>query len=172
MLNYYSGSDYLSIRNKMIALLFDTGVRCNEMIMMEPEDVAHDYIVVRHGMAREDNLTDFLLQFIKYGRGKKFAQCHIQTIAQLLDYIDGDFLSPAIKHTINGGRCNAGQVRQLICPHISLFQYLHKACYDRIFNSHTIISFKKMIEIFTQWRIRTCVISKKEVYYRCERRCV
>lgn len=26
----------------MIALLFDMGVRCNEMIMMEPEDIAFD----------------------------------------------------------------------------------------------------------------------------------
>ena len=58
MLNYYSGSDYLSIRNKtMIALLFDTGVRCNEMIMMEPEDVAHDYIVVRHGKGNKERVV-------------------------------------------------------------------------------------------------------------------
>lgn len=40
LIHYYSGCDYLEVRNKtIITLLFDTGMRCNEMIMMEPEDI-------------------------------------------------------------------------------------------------------------------------------------
>ena len=58
MLNYYSGFDYISVRNKaMIALLFDTGVRCNEMIMMKEADVAFDYIVVKYGKGGKERVV-------------------------------------------------------------------------------------------------------------------
>ena len=30
-------------------LLFDTGMRCNVMILMEPVDFKQDYILVKHG---------------------------------------------------------------------------------------------------------------------------
>lgn len=33
--------------NFCIMLLFDTGMRCNEMILMEPEDIKTDYILVK-----------------------------------------------------------------------------------------------------------------------------
>ena len=33
--------------NFCIMLLFDTGTRCNEMILMEPEDIKPDYILVK-----------------------------------------------------------------------------------------------------------------------------
>ena len=33
--------------NFCIMLLFDTGMRCNEMILMEPEDIKPDYILVK-----------------------------------------------------------------------------------------------------------------------------
>ena len=40
MIRFYDGTDFLSVRNKtIIMLLFDTGMRCNEMILMEPEDI-------------------------------------------------------------------------------------------------------------------------------------
>lgn len=58
MLNYYAETDYRSVRNKaIIALLFDTGVRCNEMIMMEPEDVGVDYILVKHGKGSKERIV-------------------------------------------------------------------------------------------------------------------
>ena len=58
MLSYYSGADYLSIRNKtIIALLFDTGVRCNEMIMMSVDDIKGDYIVVKHGKGNKERVV-------------------------------------------------------------------------------------------------------------------
>lgn len=54
LIHYYSGCDYLEVRNKtIITLLFDTGMRCNEMIMMEPEDIKKDYIVVKHGKGNQ-----------------------------------------------------------------------------------------------------------------------
>jgi integrase/recombinase XerD len=58
LVGYYSGADYLNVRNKtMIALLFDTGMRCNEMIMMEAEDIAPDYIIVRHGKGNKERIV-------------------------------------------------------------------------------------------------------------------
>jgi len=58
LLGYYSGADYLNVRNKTIlAMLFDTGVRCNEMIMMEPGDIATDYIVIRHGKGNKERVV-------------------------------------------------------------------------------------------------------------------
>ena len=50
MIQFYDGKDFLEVRNKtIIMLLFDTGMRCNEMILMEPEDIKPDYILVKHG---------------------------------------------------------------------------------------------------------------------------
>ena len=58
MLNYYSGADYMSVRNKtIIALLFDTGARCNEMIQMRPEDIARDYILIKHGKGGKERVV-------------------------------------------------------------------------------------------------------------------
>ena len=37
----------ISAMNFCIMLLFDTGMRCNEMILMEPEDIKPDYILVK-----------------------------------------------------------------------------------------------------------------------------
>ena len=48
MIQFYDGKDFLDVRNKtIIMLLFDTGMRCNEMILMEPEDIKQDYILVK-----------------------------------------------------------------------------------------------------------------------------
>lgn len=73
MVNYYSGSDYLSVRNKtIVALLFDTGARCNEMITMEPNDIEIDYIVIKHGKGNKERVvpkSPFLgKQLFKYQR--------------------------------------------------------------------------------------------------------
>lgn len=58
LIHYYSGCDYLEVRNKtIITLLFDTGMRCNEMIMMEPEDIKKDYIVVKHGKGNKERVV-------------------------------------------------------------------------------------------------------------------
>ena len=49
ILAYYSGNDYLSIRNRtMIALLFDTGMRLNELITLTEKQIYMDYILI-HG---------------------------------------------------------------------------------------------------------------------------
>lgn len=43
--------------NFCIMLLFDTGMRCNEMILMEPEDIKQDYILVKHGKGSKERVV-------------------------------------------------------------------------------------------------------------------
>lgn len=58
LIHYYSGCDYLEVKNKtIITLLFDTGMCCNETIMMEPEDIKKDYIVVKHGKGNKERVV-------------------------------------------------------------------------------------------------------------------
>ena len=48
LLQYYNGFDFISIRNKAIlALLFDTGVRCNELLTLTYDQIFNDYILIK-----------------------------------------------------------------------------------------------------------------------------
>ena len=45
MANYYTGYEYLQIRNKVtMLLLIDTGIRMNELIGLTEEQLKYDYI--------------------------------------------------------------------------------------------------------------------------------
>ena len=71
MIQFYDGKDFLEVRNKtIIMLLFDTGMRCNEMILMEPEDIKPDYILVKHGKGGKERVVPkspaLSKQLIKY----------------------------------------------------------------------------------------------------------
>ena len=58
MVQFYDGKDFLEVRNKtIIMLLFDTGMRYNEMILMEPEDIKQDYILVKHGKGSKERVV-------------------------------------------------------------------------------------------------------------------
>lgn len=43
--------------NFCIMLLFDTGMRCNEMILMELEDIKPDYILIKHGKGSKERVV-------------------------------------------------------------------------------------------------------------------
>lgn len=81
LLEFYKGNGFLSVRNKtMIALLFDTGMRCNEMILMKQEDVAEKYIIVKHGKGNKERvvpkspyLSKQLMKYLRVRQGY-FAQ--------------------------------------------------------------------------------------------------
>ena len=61
MIQFYDGKDFLEVRNKtIIMLLFDTGMRCNEMILMEPEAV-HGF---QYAIERFQSVAEFALQFL------------------------------------------------------------------------------------------------------------
>lgn len=54
MLTYYNGPDYQSMRNKtMLALMFDTGIRLNEMLTLRPEQIMKDRILI-HGKGNKE----------------------------------------------------------------------------------------------------------------------
>ena len=47
MINYCNGKDFVSIRDKiMLALLFDTGMRLNELVSLREDQIHEDYIIV------------------------------------------------------------------------------------------------------------------------------
>ncbi len=57
LLNYFSGRDFLSIRNRTIlALLFDTGMRINEVITLCSDQIREDHILV-HGKGNKERLV-------------------------------------------------------------------------------------------------------------------
>lgn len=57
MLNYYSGRDFLSIRNRTIlAMMFDTGMRINEVITLCPDQLREDHILV-HGKGNKERVV-------------------------------------------------------------------------------------------------------------------
>lgn len=57
LLNHFSGRDFLSIRNRTIlALMFDTGMRINEVITLCPEQLREDHIIV-HGKGNKERVV-------------------------------------------------------------------------------------------------------------------
>lgn len=57
LLNCFSGRDYLSVRNRtIIALLFDTGMRINEVITLCADQIREDHILV-HGKGSKERVV-------------------------------------------------------------------------------------------------------------------
>lgn len=57
MIQYYDGTDYLSVRNRlMLMLMFDTGLRISEIINMKPEQISQGYFTI-HGKGRKERVV-------------------------------------------------------------------------------------------------------------------
>ena len=57
MIQYFSGSDYLSVRNRLIMMiLFDTGVRISEIINLKPCQVKEGYFTI-YGKGRKERVV-------------------------------------------------------------------------------------------------------------------
>jgi len=57
MVQFYSGNDYLNIRNRTIlCLFFDTGIRLNELITLRDEQIHDDYILI-HGKGDKERVV-------------------------------------------------------------------------------------------------------------------
>ena len=57
MLNYCNGRDFVSIRNKaLLSILFDTGMRLNEVVSLKREQIHEEYILV-HGKGNKERLV-------------------------------------------------------------------------------------------------------------------
>jgi len=48
LINFFGGNSYLSIRNKVMLMLFiDTGIRLNELAELTEEQIKYDYIIIK-----------------------------------------------------------------------------------------------------------------------------
>lgn len=57
MINYHHASDYLSLRNKVITMVFfDTGIRVAELIGMMPDQIQDNYFII-HGKGRKERVV-------------------------------------------------------------------------------------------------------------------
>lgn len=57
LLNYFNKLDFLSVRNKtLLAMLFDTGLRCNEALTMTFDQIHSDFILV-HGKGNKERMV-------------------------------------------------------------------------------------------------------------------
>lgn len=57
MIAYYEGHDFLSIRNRvMIMMFFDTGVRLSELVYMKVEQIREGHIII-HGKGNKDRVV-------------------------------------------------------------------------------------------------------------------
>lgn len=79
MIQYYDGSDFLSVRNRlMLMMLFDTGLRISEIIDMKPSQIRQGYFLV-YGKGRKERvvpLNPIVAKWImKYERIK---ECYFQ----------------------------------------------------------------------------------------------
>lgn len=75
MLDYYSGADYLSVRNRAIlAALFDSGIRCAELMSLTDDKVREDYMLI-HGKGDKERVvpkSPFLSKcMIRYQRARE-----------------------------------------------------------------------------------------------------
>lgn len=57
LINHYNGSDFLSIRNKVILMiLFDTGIRASELMTMKPAQIQDGYFII-YGKGRKERVV-------------------------------------------------------------------------------------------------------------------
>lgn len=57
MINFFDGNDYLSIRNKMILMIFfDTGIRCAELMNMKLSQIQSNYFLI-YGKGRKERVV-------------------------------------------------------------------------------------------------------------------
>lgn len=65
LLEYYDNKSYVSCRNRtIITMLFETGIRCKELLDMQPEDIKENYILI-HGKNHKERLVSLTLYISK-----------------------------------------------------------------------------------------------------------
>lgn len=65
MMDYYKGSDFLSIRNKtIVTLLFETGIRANELCNITIRDLCSNYIII-NGKGNKQRIAPISMKLLK-----------------------------------------------------------------------------------------------------------
>lgn len=81
LLTYFSGSSFCDVRNKtLVYTLFETGMRCQELCNLTPDDIKEGYILVRSGKNHKDRVVPLSpilqKQILKYLRCReKYIEC-------------------------------------------------------------------------------------------------
>ena len=88
MIKYFNGSDYMSVRNKMILMVFfDTGIRLAELINMKMDQIQDSYFII-YGKGRKERVVPknpavgkFLYKYLtareKYFMGRHFEEEYV-----------------------------------------------------------------------------------------------
>ena len=64
MIKYFNGSDYMSVRNKMILMVFfDTGIRLAELTNMKMDQIQDSYFII-YGKAEKKELSQRIQQLV------------------------------------------------------------------------------------------------------------
>ena len=57
MIKYFNGNDYMSVRNKMILMVFfDTGIRLAELTNMKMDQIQDSYFII-YGKGRKERVV-------------------------------------------------------------------------------------------------------------------
>lgn len=80
LLEYYDNKSYLSCRNRTIITMFlETGIRCKELIDMQPEDIKENYILI-HGKNHKERLYTEKVTILCFIRYNIFLACNFFTM--------------------------------------------------------------------------------------------
>ncbi|MCI7727075.1 MAG: tyrosine-type recombinase/integrase [Clostridiales bacterium] len=130
LLNAFSGSDYLSIRNKLIlAIAFDTGARNTEICSITEADI-RDNVILIHGKGNKERhvpLTPYLKKLLaKYSRVKEhyFDDKNVKYPNLLLSRTGKPLTKEAMEHVFRQAAENANVRESIRCsPHTARHYY-------------------------------------------------
>lgn len=123
LLNHFTGSDFVDIRNKTILYtLFETGIRCQELCDIIPEDIKEGYILIRNGKNHKERvvpLTPILeKQLIKYIRCReKYIDCKRHDSQLFLSFHYKQLTVGAVEIIIRNAGKELGISNVRISPH-------------------------------------------------------
>ena len=100
LIKYFNGKDFLSVRNRLILMiLFDTGIRVNELITMKEKQIRSGYIVIC-GKGNKERVVPLNAMVGKYMLKYKAERMQYFALKETQDYY---FLSKNGKKLTNSG---------------------------------------------------------------------
>ena len=85
MMEYYKGSDFLSVRNKtIVTLLFESGIRANELCNITKKDLCSNYIII-NGKGSKQRIAPISMKLLK--QLNKYIRYRSREFDQSNDYL-------------------------------------------------------------------------------------
>ena len=123
LLGYFTGVDFINIRNKTILYtLFETGVRCQELCDIVPEDIKENYILIKNGKNHKERVVPLspvlYKQLVKYIRCReKYIDCKRHDSQLFLSFHYRQLTVGAVEKMIAGAGKELGICDVRISPH-------------------------------------------------------